>query len=302
MNKKQKILKIQQSRKLLNLLTGLEQETKKTEKALAKQIRRFFTRLQRRIIKEYSEVSDEYLHLFHLQVPLIIEDEWGLYETILGRYNEKAAVIGILYNKLLTEYSFQRAREMGVSVKSDASDIYKANPKVSEGLRQNTVYASEKVKNKITSDINNVLSDAYNDGLGRNDVMKKLNEKFNKLGLYEAKQIAVTEINSNRNYANYEQIKNDCVEYKQWITAEDNRVRPTHVALNGHIVRTKDNFSNGLEHPGDKNGAVKEWINCRCVLLPYFVPWGMKAPDMVEFTEDQLLVDESAGTVSDHLS
>ena len=295
-------MKIQQSRKLLNLLKGLDQETKAIEKGLAKQIRRFFTGLQRKIIKEYSDTSEEYLPLLQLQLQIIVEKEWSKYEDVLLNYNQKAAAIGLLYNKLLTDYSFIHAREVGLAAKSEnMKDIFSTNESVSDKIMNNTFEASDKVKSRVTSEINSVLSDAYRDGLGREDVTKKINEKFTPLKAYESRRIAVTEINSNRNVANYTQIQNDGVKYKQWVTAEDGRVRPTHMDLNGHIVRTSDKFSNGLAHPGDKNGPICEWVNCRCVLLPYFIPWGKKAPDLMEFTEEQLLVDNDVGSVEDYL-
>lgn len=295
-------MKIQQSRKLLNLLKGLDQETKAIEKGLAKQIRRFFTGLQRKIIKEYSDTSEEYLSLLPLQLQIIVEKEWRKYENVLLNYNQKAAAIGLLYNKLLTDYSFIHAREVGLAAKSEnMKDIFSTNESVSDKIMNNTFEASDKVKSRVTSEINSVLSDAYRDGLGREDVTKKINEKFTQLKAYESRRIAVTEINSNRNVANYTQIQNDGVKYKQWVTAEDGRVRPTHMDLNGHIVRTSDKFSNGLAHPGDKNGPICEWVNCRCVLLPYFIPWGKKAPDLMEFTEEQLLVDNDVGSVEDYL-
>lgn len=268
----------------------MDQETKAIEKGLAKQIRRFFTKLQRKIIKEYLDTPEEYLPLLSLQLQIIIEKEWSKYEDVLLNYNQKAATIGLLYNKLLTDYSFIHAREVGLAAKSEnMKDIFSTNESVSDKIMNNTFEASDKVKSRVTSEINSVLADAYRDSLGREDVTKKINEKFTQLKAYESRRIAVTEINSNRNVANYTQIQNDGVKYKQWVTAEDGRVRPTHMDLNGHIVRTSDKFSNGLAHPGDKNGPIREWVNCRCVLLPYFIPWGKKAPELMEFTEEQLL-------------
>lgn len=293
-------MKIQQSRKLLNLLKGLDQETKAIEKGLAKQIRRFFTKLQRKIIKEYLDTPEEYLPLLSLQLQIIMEKEWSKYEDVLLNYNQKAATIGLLYNKLLTDYSFIHAREVGLAAKSEnMKDIFSTNESVSDKIMNNTFEASDKVKSRVTSEINSVLADAYRDSLGREDVTKKINEKFTQLKAYESRRIAVTEINSNRNVANYTQIQNDGVKYKQWVTAEDGRVRPTHMDLNGHIVRTDSNFSNGLAHPGDKNGPIREWVNCRCVLLPYFIPWGKKAPELTEFTEEQLLNENENESIED---
>ncbi|WP_198016035.1 phage minor head protein [Methanobrevibacter wolinii] len=231
-----------------------------------------------------------------MKVPILINKEMDLYEKLLQRYNIKAAILGLTYGKLLTEYSFNQAiqkKDDKIATKNkEYLEFHKTNPRVEQLIKDNTKLSTEYTKKRLNKEINNVLSDAYNEGLGREDVIKKLQAKFSQLKRADAYRIAVTEINSSRNTANYQQIQNDKISYKQWVTAEDNRVRPSHVDLHGHITSTETRFSNGLLYPGDKSGSIKEWINCRCVILPYLIPWGKKAPGLVEFTEADLLNQE----------
>lgn len=54
---------------------------------------------------------------------------------------------------------------------------------------------------------------------------------------------------------------------KRWVTAEDERVRPTHVEANGQTVPLDTPFVVGgatLRYPGDPQGPDAEVINCRC--------------------------------------
>lgn len=60
----------------------------------------------------------------------------------------------------------------------------------------------------------------------------------------------------------------DIVEGKEWATAEDEHVREMHAFMDGEVVGVKQSFSNGLQYPGDPNGAPEEVINCRCTELP----------------------------------
>ena len=85
------------------------------------------------------------------------------------------------------------------------------------------------------------------------------------------------------------------MQYKQWITCDDNRVRTTHIELDEQITRVGDKFSNGLQYPGDHQGKASEVINCRCTLIPYFLDWNKIPPkdatyfyekDLVEFDAD----------------
>lgn len=57
---------------------------------------------------------------------------------------------------------------------------------------------------------------------------------------------------------------------KRWLTAHDNRVRPTHADADGQTVPTTQPFTVGgasLQFPGDPSGPIDQIIQCRCVLL-----------------------------------
>lgn len=55
---------------------------------------------------------------------------------------------------------------------------------------------------------------------------------------------------------------------KQWLATPDDRTRDSHREVDGEIVGVDEKFSNGLEYPGDPNGAPEEVWNCRCTMLP----------------------------------
>lgn len=54
---------------------------------------------------------------------------------------------------------------------------------------------------------------------------------------------------------------------KGWSSARDKRVRPSHQLIDGEFVAMDDEFSNGLEYPGDPDGDPEEVYNCRCALI-----------------------------------
>lgn len=54
---------------------------------------------------------------------------------------------------------------------------------------------------------------------------------------------------------------------KQWIARLIN-TRDSHIAVNGEIVAAGEDFSNGLEYPGDPRGSAEEVINCHCYEKP----------------------------------
>ena len=53
---------------------------------------------------------------------------------------------------------------------------------------------------------------------------------------------------------------------KRWIATMDSRTRDSHRAIEGEEVPQDENFSNGLEYPGDPSGDPAEVYNCRCTM------------------------------------
>lgn len=66
----------------------------------------------------------------------------------------------------------------------------------------------------------------------------------------------------------YERAKDMGIEMvKVWLATPDGRTRESHIALDGEEVQVDEEFSNGLEYPGDPNGDPSEVYNCRCRMI-----------------------------------
>lgn len=100
---------------------------------------------------------------------------------------------------------------------------------------------------------------------------------------YQAARIVRTEVNRAANVGAKAQAEtSDYQQVKEWISAEDNRVRGTkpkdhasHVGLNGVTLDEGDKFKdprNGdlLDFPGDPNASAASTINCRCAVAYTF--------------------------------
>lgn len=65
--------------------------------------------------------------------------------------------------------------------------------------------------------------------------------------------------------------RGDLAPFKQWISTEDKRTRPTHVLADKQRTLLSEPFMVGgasLMFPGDPRGPAAEVINCRCTMLP----------------------------------
>lgn len=165
-------------------------------------------------------------------------------------------------------------------------------------LENHAFEASQRTLDRVRGNVMQNLTESYQEGYGIDKAAAKLKTDFTKMKKYELKRVARTEINSAQNLGSYETMEDLNVEFQRWISAHDRRVRGNdpkdkadHRKMDGQIVRVGDKFSNGLRYPGDRNGRIEEWINCRCTLGPFIMPYGKKAPDKRYFYEEDLLDD-----------
>ncbi len=137
-------------------------------------------------------------------------------------------------------------------------------------LETRSFQASKRLMDRVTGNIQKTLLTGFDEGLSVPDIGKSLKAVVRDLRTSEAEVIARTEMNSAGNTGNFIAQKAAQVQYKQWLTAEDGRVRTSHMLQHGMVVGIDENFPNGLAHPGDSSGRLEEFINCRCAGTAYF--------------------------------
>lgn len=108
------------------------------------------------------------------------------------------------------------------------------------------------------------------EGVANNEIAKQIRNDAAGIGKVRAARIARTETHNAALAATVESLKYKRIKVrrKQWWTALDTRVRPTHAAVHAEIVDMDDTFTVGdaeMSRPGD--GPPEETINCRCALL-----------------------------------
>lgn len=159
-----------------------------------------------------------------------------------------------------------------------------------EVLRSHVFEASEGTLERMHGDVMDTLIKAYEDGVGIDVTSERLEKHFDSMLDYELERIARTEIIGHQNEGSFLTMEEFNIEYHQWWTAEDDDVRDSHDEIHGEIVRVGDEFSNGLKYPGDRDGPIEEWIQCRCGVVPFIIPEGQRFPTGQEiFREDDLI-------------
>lgn len=121
------------------------------------------------------------------------------------------------------------------------------------------------------------------DGLSTREIAKNL-QQDDQSGIFtlgRANRIARTEatrVVNESTVESYKQLGEAGIQVrKQWLSARDGNVRPSHVSLDGQTVGANENFILPAEFGGYKAsspasfGQAKEDINCRCTVLPIIV-------------------------------
>lgn len=274
--------------------------SRNNERQLERELRKFFAKLGDKVQKNLEEYYTD--NLLVGQAELITEpirDAQAEYYHILQKYDKREYKLGQSEAQRLVRltrkgYSFKAVKPR---LKLDKRySLFGTLRGAEEDLFERIFIASQATMVRVEQSIMNILLDGYKSGKGINYVANELTRRFDQLTTWESKRIARTEIHNSHNTAVHDSYNEMGIEYTMWITSHDDRVRglkPTdtadHVELDGEIIRLGDTYSNGLKYPGDTDGPIEEWINCRCANAPYNLPYGYVAPPTEQFRETDLI-------------
>ena len=183
-------------------------------------------------------------------------------------------------------------KKEGVSV-----DLGKHSKQVVDNLKRAARETSQRIVDRGAESVYESLADSYSEGLGIDEAANALRNRLDDFTEAELRTVARTEINSSQNVGRYVSLMDAGMEYHQWWTGDDDRVRGTdprdeadHTRMHGEIVALGTLFSNEMLYPGNKRGPIKEWINCRCRAVPFIMPEGyMAPPGKTHFHEHELI-------------
>lgn len=267
------------------------------EQLLQRAISQYFKKLKQEVLDNLEEYWSEY-QLMQGQINLIvapIEASHEKYYEILAKHDKKEYKLGEaeakrLVNIMENDEAFaEKAIRRFKGYIRRIDDLFGTIKWSEEDLLQKTFIASQRTLARVTRDINQIITDGYTSGKGINIVANMITRRFDQLETWEAKRIARTEIHNSHNQGVMKIYQEVGVSYTQWIAADDDRTRESHAEINGEIIPLGGTYSNGLEYPGDTNGDIEEWINCRCSNAPFVIPYGYMAPPFSPFREEDLI-------------
>jgi SPP1 gp7 family putative phage head morphogenesis protein len=145
------------------------------------------------------------------------------------------------------------------------------SPFITELMSERAQRFAKKISDTTYNQLKQSLLEGFLAGESESKLAERVNDVMTLAKRQRAQTIARTETFSVVNQAHIETYRMNGVEWKEWLTAGDERVRDMHVAADGQITKLDDYFNVGgeyLMYPGDPNGSPENIINCRCVSLP----------------------------------
>lgn len=286
---------------------------KKTPTKLIKEENRLYQKLRALIRKKNKEIMREFKKLDRVPssdmeiktlIAPIAEAKRG-YSDIVMENTQEAIRAGMERTKTeLKRQGLGKGKNSNLMFYLNGSlklispelDFEEFSQEVSDRIRQDSFIASGQTIDRMSGDVMDNIKESYEAGYGIDKAAVNLQDVFDDMEDWELKRVARTEINGAQNLGAEATMRQMGVVYDKWKTAGDARVRGNrpedtadHKYMDGQISYVSGNFSNGLSRPGDRSGPIKEWIQCRCVLLPYLIPEGYAAPSMSFFYESDLV-------------
>ena len=278
--------------------------SRNNERQLERALQRYFKALEKQIQRNLQFYWQDN-NLVMGQVDLITEPITSSHEEyyeILKQYVSREYRLGTQEaERLVLRLNKNRVANKATKPKPRAFlkrtfELFGIHATAEEDLLTRVFIASERTLARVDRSIMDIITLGYKSGNGINSVANELTRRFDQLTTWESKRIARTEIHNAHNRGTMDKYQEFGVEYTMWITAHDDRVRglketdtADHVELDGQIIRLGDTYSNGLKYPGDTDGPIEEWINCRCSNAPFVLPYGYTAPPFSPFREEDLI-------------
>ena len=265
--------------------------SRNNERQLERELQRFFDRLGKQVQQNLDEYWSD--HLLQGQIDLItkpILEAQAEYYHILQKYDKREYQLGIREAQRLVKLSQKNYAHKAIKPRLfKRLDLFATLRGAEEDLLERVFIASQATLTRVDTSIKLLLTEGYQTGKGINHVANLLTQRFDQLQTWEARRIARTEIHNSHNTAVMDTYQELDVEYTMWISADDDRTRESHLEINGEIIPIGNEYSNGLKFPGDTDGPIEEWINCRCANAPYNMPYGYVAPPQEQFKETDLI-------------
>lgn len=242
---------------------AFEKELDKAEKRQSSKVRRYYK-------NQYYKGTESFLSSGQTSFQLLFSTS-----ELLKIYRDLYSDIGLQFAKWYAR-NFDKYIKKGVNPNQYVDEWQNSFASYGSAVgAERVTLVSGTAKATLVKVTQNLMTDLDFQNLGIAEKTRILRSQFNKYSAFQAERLVRTEATSAANFATLKSANTIFPAedlQKEWISATDERTRPTHRAVNGVVVNQTDFFTVGdslMMYPGDPRGSAKEVINCRCSIA-YF--------------------------------
>lgn len=225
--------------------------------------------MRRRLAREFNAVAHDATERFDG-----VGDEQDVEAALRAHEVRLLKIITAFYNGATTAFSqraLQNITKSGGRYETKDTEE-RLNRRLQQFVRTTAAKKVTQISDTTRKQIKRAISDGLRDELSVAEIAKAITSSVGgSIGLMRADVIARTETHSASQAGSLLAAESTgVVQTKEWVSVEDERARPDHIAANGQVVPLNQPFTVGghkLAYPGDPSGPAEEVINCRCVLV-----------------------------------
>lgn len=244
---------------------------------------RRFTRTMRRLFKEEEK---KVLANFKRLSPQIEGQFAGWHKDKVYKYVKQNSrlIAGILFDEKDQVRVFEREGKPLISdaFEDSGEQMFKdldvgfnfdlRNERAEKFIKGRASKYAKQVVGTTRKSLRDTLLDGFREGESIPQLAKRIQKVYDIADRHRAIVIARTEIIAASNAGSLEGMKQSkVVDEKEWLISQDDRVRDSHVPMDGQVVKLNEVFTSGdgntAQHPGDF-GIAAEDINCRGTIAP----------------------------------
>ncbi len=173
--------------------------------------------------------------------------------------------------------SMMKAMRNGYKASISSRPMTFPNDKAAKVLEQIGSDRITGITETTRNQINSLIADSFKEQASVGEIASRIRDVFSNISKGRANTIARTETLTAVSVGQRQKVEEFRTQFpveaakmkKVWLTAEDDRVRDTHRALDGVALELDEKFDNGLMFPRDPSGDAGEVINCRCSIIEY---------------------------------
>lgn len=185
-------------------------------------------------------------------------------EAIDGLSPEWEKVLTAVSAALIEDFGSEIAEDLGAE-KSDkpAETKWVFDPMSAAARAWIVKHGAESIKTILATnldDVKRVILAGVDENLGTAQIGRNIRQFYTDRSPFKAMRVARTEVSHAAGFGQREAARQSgVVKTKTWISSRDDRVRDSHVVMDGETVDFNKPYSDGSTYPGEQD------IMCRCV-------------------------------------